>query len=404
MAPSEPRDEWLSGLWYLAGLSRAYRPGTHERRMLFGEPVVLGRSEDGTLFALRDVCPHRGAPLSRGRQCRDHENGAPVPALACPYHGWRFSTLTGACVGVPALCPDLSPAVSPAVSPDQSDGKENERFRNITVPTFRLHEANGLIWIAYRAKGGGATDGGATDRGATDGGATDGGATDGGATDGGATEMAPPDIGLPPVMMPRTMTRVLADTSFDEAALGLVDAAHTPVVHKQWWWRDGAPRKEKLKIFEPTALGFRMPPHAPSSNSRIYKMLGGAPLTEIEFRLPALRLEHVTVGRHRVLGLTAMTPLEKGRIQITHVIFHDIPWLLPLKPVLQAMSDSFLAQDGAILSAQHENLSRLDHRPLYLGDPDVPAQWYFRLKKAWMESGQGGFENPVPAARLRWRT
>ena len=33
--------------------------------------------------------------------------------------------------------------------------------------------------------------------------------------------------------------------------------------------------------------------HEPSKNSRAYAILGGEPLTEITFRLPGLRWEHV---------------------------------------------------------------------------------------------------------------
>ena len=355
--------EWLTGLWYLAGLSRDFAAGSHQRRILFGDPVLLGRSVDGALFALRDVCPHRAAPLSRGRQV-DHDGAR---AVECPYHGWRFALEGGTCLSVPALCQDAVDKRDPGgVS---RDDHARPRESTVSVPAYRVHEANGLIWIAH-----------------------------------GGSDLPPPEIGLPARMTPRTVTTVMAEGPYDEAALGLVDPAHTPVVHKQWWWRDGAPRKDKEKVFEPTALGFRMPPHSPSSNSRIYKFLGGAPTTDIEFRLPALRLEHIAVGRRRVLGLTAMTPIEESRTQIVHVIFHDVPWIAPFRPVIQSMADSFLAQDGAILTAQNENLSRLDHRPLYLGDPDVPAQWYFRMKKAWAEKGDGLFTNPVPAARLRWRT
>jgi hypothetical protein len=32
-----------------------------------GEPVLIGRTKAGRLFALRDICPHRAAPLSAGR-------------------------------------------------------------------------------------------------------------------------------------------------------------------------------------------------------------------------------------------------------------------------------------------------------------------------------------------------
>lgn len=57
-----------------------------------GKALVLGRAE-GRVFALADVCPHRGAPLSEGMICG--------PDLVCPWHGWAFDTRTGARAGSP---------------------------------------------------------------------------------------------------------------------------------------------------------------------------------------------------------------------------------------------------------------------------------------------------------------
>lgn len=344
-------EDALDGLWYLAAVAAELKPLRMVRRILFGEPVVLGRTKAGAAFALRDVCPHRGAPLSGGRLRQDDRGDA----VECPYHGWRFLVSNGDCAAIPALPSD--------------DARD---LSGVGARAFTLHEANGLVWI-YRGDG--------------------------------EPESAPPDIGLSPSFLPKTVTEVESDGPFDEAVIGLVDPAHTPNVHKQWWWREGAPRHDKEKHFEPTAFGFKMTAHRPSSNTRIYKFIGGAPMTEIEFRLPGLRLEHIRAGRRRILGLTAMTPGEKNATRITHVIFWDLILLDLIRPLAQSMADGFLAQDGAILSLQNENLSRRDHRPLYLGDADAPAKWYMKLKRAWRDRAEsGGFTNPLPPRSLRWRT
>ncbi len=343
--------EILGGLWYLAAHSAELKRGGMLRRSLFGAPVVLGRTKSGAAFALSDLCPHRGAPLSAGRLC---EIGG-AAAVECPYHAWSFRIADGKCAAIPAL-----------------SEQEKRDFTLIGVDAFPLFEANGLLWI-YRGAG--------------------------------APQIAPPDIGLPADFTPKTATIVEAKGPFDEAVIGLVDPAHTPTVHKQWWWREGAARQEKAKIFEPTPLGFKMPAHPPSSNTRIYQFIGGAPTTEIEFRLPGLRLEHIRAGKRRILGLTAMTPGAANETRIAHFLFWDFALLDVIRPVAQSMADDFLSQDGAILSLQNENLSRVDHRPLYIGEADEPAKWYLTLKRAWIAQPPGaGFVNPLSPATLRWKT
>ena len=43
---------------------------------------------DGTVFAIKNRCPHRSGPLIRGYI--DNEGG-----VKCPMHGWRFDLRTG---------------------------------------------------------------------------------------------------------------------------------------------------------------------------------------------------------------------------------------------------------------------------------------------------------------------
>ena len=59
--------------------------------MLLGEPVLIGRGRDGRVFALRDICPHRGIRLHYGRFDGD--------TIACCYHGGA-STWGGGCVEI----------------------------------------------------------------------------------------------------------------------------------------------------------------------------------------------------------------------------------------------------------------------------------------------------------------
>src|SRR3546814_20723648 len=58
-------------------------------RKVIEEPLALYRTSDGTPHVLRDMCPHRFAPLSKGKIVSDQ--------LQCPYHGLRFAS-NGQCV------------------------------------------------------------------------------------------------------------------------------------------------------------------------------------------------------------------------------------------------------------------------------------------------------------------
>ncbi|POM23517.1 Methylxanthine N1-demethylase NdmA [Actinomadura rubteroloni] len=93
------------------------------RVLLLGEPWVVVRM-DGTLFAARDRCPHRLAPLSIGAVVDG--------TLQCKYHGWRYGT-DGRCVEVPSAGPD---ARIPS--------------RAVLDRPFGVREHLGLVWIAPR--------------------------------------------------------------------------------------------------------------------------------------------------------------------------------------------------------------------------------------------------------------
>ncbi len=71
----------------------------------FGEPWVVCRL-DGRIAVLFDECPHRRAPLSKGRIVDSH--------LQCGYHGYTFDC-TGKCVRIPALAGDFVPPARASV-------------------------------------------------------------------------------------------------------------------------------------------------------------------------------------------------------------------------------------------------------------------------------------------------
>ena len=63
-------------------------------RWLLDTPVLLYRRENGTVAAIENRCPHRGAPLSLGCLKGD--------AVQCGYHGFTFDS-SGQCIDVPSM-------------------------------------------------------------------------------------------------------------------------------------------------------------------------------------------------------------------------------------------------------------------------------------------------------------
>jgi phenylpropionate dioxygenase-like ring-hydroxylating dioxygenase large terminal subunit len=345
---------FLTDTWYVVALARELRPGRLQRVELLGEPVLLGRAPDGAVFALRDVCPHRAAPLSAGRFAREADGAASVE---CPYHGWRFAA-DGRCTAIPSLV--------------SGQGFEASRIR---VRRYPVAESQGMVFVFVAADGRP------------------------------ADAEPPPPPRFPDIAdgKPRLVERRDFEAHIDHAVVGLMDPAHGPFVHQQWWWRSRRSAHEKAKAFAPAPEGFVMLRHAPSSNSRAYAALGGAPQTEITFRLPGLRWEHVSVGRRQVLALTCLTPTNASRTRITQIIWSDHPVFALAGPLIRLAARRFLDQDGRMVDLQTQGL-RYDPSLIWVDDADRQARWYQALKREWIASRREGreFVNPVQPATLRW--
>ena len=357
-------DGLLRDIWYLACPASDIQTGALCEKMFLGEPVVMGRTRDGKVFALRDICPHRAAPLSAGRIVDDPGKDACVsaegPTIECPYHGWRFGVDDGACKAIPSLVADQA--------------METERIK---VRHYPVREQQGLIWIFMPA-----------------------------------SRRFQGEPGHEPPMFegavggrPKMIERDVFSCHVDHAVVGLMDPAHGPFVHKQWWWRTTSSAHDKAKKFEPRELGFAMAAHAPSSNSRAYKILGGKPVTEITFRLPGVRWEHIKAGEKTILALTAVTPRDKDTTDITQFFFWDLPVATLLKPLLRPFASAFLRQDGEMVDLQQKGLAH-DPNLMLIDDADVQAKWYQRLKKEWTAHQREGrdFVNPIEETVLRWRS
>ena len=350
--PAEDAAAPLREAWYYAAPSRKIGRGRVLACTMLGEKVLLGRDREGAVFALRDICPHRGMPLSFGAF-----DGS---ELECCYHGWRFAT-DGRCTLIPSLVP----------------GQEFDLAR-VTLARYPAREVQGNIWVFF-----------------------------------GTDPSAAPDIpmleGFAQSATPAVIETMRFEAALDHAVVGLMDPAHGPFVHRAWWWRSRRSVHEKAKAFEPSPYGFTMSRHAPSSNSRAYRLLGLAPETEILFRLPSVRIEQIRAaghsGRHAVASLTALTPIDDQTTEVNHCIYWRAPWLSVLKPLLRPYVRAFLRQDGDIMEKQRAGLR---YKPVLalIDDADTQARWYYRLKQEYRRARaeERPFDNPVKPRTLRWRS
>jgi len=348
---------WLTDSWYLATPSAELKPGKQFRRIVLGEPILIGRTPHGEAFALRDICPHRLVPLSAGQQVETDGRAT----VQCPYHGWRFDT-GGVC------------RLMPSVLDDQPYDPTR-----IKVRQFPVHEANGAVYVYI-------SDDPRSDA---------------------PPAVPPPDFGpLPPKT--KFVVHRTYEAHMDDAIVGLMDPAHVAFVHSQWWWRPpSVGLKEKQKNFEPRPRGWAIARHTPSSNSAAYRILfGGNVTTEIVFQLPGYRWEIVENDKARLLTLTCLTPEAPKKTRITQLTWWTgIPLANPAIPLLKHLAGVFLDQDGDMVKLQNMGMEH-QSRMMMIDDIDVQAKWYHRLKREWSaaRSEDRAFENPIEPVTLRWRS
>lgn len=86
----------------------------------FSKKLVVYRDTHGRVVCLDDRCPHKGIPLSHGKQHGD--------LIACPYHGFQYDQ-SGQCVHMPVL------------------GRDGVVPKAFCVRSYHLREEHGLIWF-----------------------------------------------------------------------------------------------------------------------------------------------------------------------------------------------------------------------------------------------------------------
>jgi phenylpropionate dioxygenase-like ring-hydroxylating dioxygenase large terminal subunit len=365
VAKPGPPTDFIYGDWYPALRTDTLRePRT---TTLLNIPLLIGRKRDNSLFALRDLCPHRGIPLSAGWFDGD--------TVQCKYHGWRFEPCSGRCEEIPSLT--------------SHDTLEPTK---IFANAFPVVERDGYAWVYVPAPGAGRI---APEQ----------------------IDQLPPIPELPKFSKHFRISHLSADLpcNVDHGIIGLMDPAHGPFVHQAWWWRSAASIHEKTKKFEPINSsdgdhdGFRMSPHAPSSNSAPYKLLG-RPVTTIDFTLPNRRIETIVAENPRdkskpprwFSSLTTVTPITPSTCRIDVVAAWNIGYYVPfVTSLVRFFGARFVGQDQQTMVEQARGL-RSNPGLMLIDDADKPAKWYFALKQRRL-TGTGPHPLPGPV-ELHWRS
>jgi phenylpropionate dioxygenase-like ring-hydroxylating dioxygenase large terminal subunit len=355
-----PSAELIFGDWYPALRADELARGKTKTALLLGHPLLLGRKRDGTIFAMRDLCPHRGIPLSAG--WFDGET------VTCKYHGWEFDPCSGQCKLIPSL-----------TDADTLDATK------IYAAAYGCEERDGYAWVYLPQPGAGRS-----------------------------AAPLPPVPEVPKFSARFRTAHIAADLpcNVDHGIIGLMDPAHGPFVHQSWWWRSRGSIHAKEKLFEPILdaenggrnAGFRMAAHAPSRNSLPYKLLGadGPVTTTIDFVLPNRRIETIRSGERWFASLTTVTPVTPSTCRIdVCAAWNVLGWVPFFTPLLKFFGGKFLRQDQETMIEQAQGL-RYGPALMLIDDADKPAKWYFALKQARLRgTGEHPLDGPVT---LHWRS
>ncbi|MFC4779281.1 Rieske (2Fe-2S) protein [Paenibacillus sp. GCM10023252] len=95
---------------YVIGTTEQFPPGSHQVVEVDGRSIGV-YNLGGELYALRNFCPHQGAPLCRGLVTPLVTSPAPGQfelerhgeIVRCPWHQWEFDIKTGCVVVDPRM-------------------------------------------------------------------------------------------------------------------------------------------------------------------------------------------------------------------------------------------------------------------------------------------------------------
>jgi phenylpropionate dioxygenase-like ring-hydroxylating dioxygenase large terminal subunit len=339
----------LQNFWYFAMPSDALKRGKMQPLKLCSQGLLLGRTNDGNVFAMRNLCPHRSTPLHYGQF-----DGKEVQ---CHYHGWKFAP-DGRCTLIPALCP-----------PQEHFG---DRIRNRTFP---CRESQGGIWVFIGDR---------------------------------AEDQLPPVPAIPTIgdRTPQAYCAITYPLNSDQTAFTFFDPAHVAFVHTSPFIRRKSHTiRLKEKFMQPVPLGWEVKRHPVPPDNLFYRLFGKNATTGIQYILPGTRIEHVQGDKHWAISVATIGPITDEETVVHQSFYWTFPYLNPFKGLIRYLIDHFLNEDRIYGLKQREGLEQ--QVPFMLiGDADAQIQWFQRLRQAWLyaEAENVPFQNPLTAQTLKFRS
>ena len=108
--------------WYVVGNKNDFATNSAKKIQIWNRNYVVWKDYNGSFYALDDVCPHKGASLSKGTISNNN--------VICPYHGYEYN-INGTLTKVPGICFQHSPIYD--------------------VSKYNILEKNGWIYLNTRA-------------------------------------------------------------------------------------------------------------------------------------------------------------------------------------------------------------------------------------------------------------
>lgn len=136
---------------HVIGAAADLPPGTNRILTVEGRSVGVF-NVSGTYYALKNSCPHQGAPLCAGKvtgmtlpsEPGQYLYGREGEILRCPWHGWEFDIQNGKSIFDPHKC--LVKTYQVAVEAD-ADADMEEESPSVETYEVKVEEAKVVVYI-----------------------------------------------------------------------------------------------------------------------------------------------------------------------------------------------------------------------------------------------------------------